>query len=953
MNPVPVNSANIGNFGFSSLFKIADKQLVFSLVGFTTYVNSGQANVSGVCFKVVDPSGLVLHDIDFTAPDIVPSVGTPFTLILPNGLFLYGWWQLTGQIKDQDGTITTLVINTNICEPDGIQNGKMPGLFLANVDCVAPSIKVSESTALTYKSNAPYLVAKSGNLYYPQGILSPVAFTSTPFVVSGTNAIYTGDYLIVNTTTADYDNKDGVTVELKYFTNLTFSVDCNSNLASIICCITAVQDIYEQWPNTDRGRNAKQQLDKIGPYLNLALCNELIGQSSNDQIATIADILGCDCNCNGQLVQPQVVGASQSIVIAPGCGIGVSAATVGSTTTFTIAGQQSVVRAPMDELTFEIVPVTVGCVTTYTIDFNFDALAGQMLESIKEDGSLSSILNSIIDSTLFADQLSAFDGDCIIDLSKADYVTVLPINPAAVQVVKSLYINGAERAAPGGLAITNDTGVASWLNTLGLGSFTASYDSGTSTLTIQSLQNTFKVSTATVTTTVGGIGSDKVFLFSSTNKNLPQLLQAIYDYVCAINSSQITFGVDALQQYSYNSDFSINKITIDSAAKLSSVITNLITAQQSLFLHLNDIGFTCINVQKVFGTVDLTVLNTDGVLATKGGMCAFVTYGELFQIMLTQAATNATIQGLLCGLTSGCAGSVCPPVTNVSAVFVSGTLTVNCNGAGGTTPIQIRYRINNSGLTFTEVDTTAASLPIAIGAGALVANQYEVQVRQQCQPSGVFSAWVPAVSNNSCAAPVVFSVAISGANFVVSGTLSGSQTKIEVIMTDPNGGQSTYVNDFGGVSGTFNISIPNIVGNFSFIARAICDNTVTPVFASAYTNPVGITVTSGIVNNFFASPGYGFSFTDISGGTATGLPPDLAGLTITGTVSRYAAHIVAGTISVTLAGSLGPPSAHLKLVKNNTTVLQSINITGPGTNTLTLGADLVAPDVLSIELDTP
>lgn len=955
MNPVPVNSANIGNFGFSSLFKIADKQLVFSIDNFTTFINSGGDNVAGVCFKVVDPSGLVLHDIDFTDPDIVPSADAPFTVNLPNGLFLYGWWELTGIIKDQDGTLTAVDIRTNICEPVGIQNGKMAGLFVAGVDCTGPSIKINESTQLIYNGKAPYLITKSGNFYYPPGTLNSIAFTSTPFLISGSNSVYTGDYIVKNTTTADYDNNDGVTVELKYFTNLTFSVDCNSGLASIICCITAVMDIYNQWPNTDRGRNAKIQLDKISPYMYTALANEQIGQSSSDQIKQIADILGCDCNCGSQLVEPAPVDASNTIVITAGCGIGVGAVTVGSNTTYTVAGKQSIVKAPDDELAFSVLPVTVGCVTTYTIDFNFDQLALEVLEAIKEDNSLSSILNGIIDNTLFADQLASFDGDCIIDLSKADYIIIIPIIPTLVQVLKSVYINGAQRIAPGGLSITNATGVASWLNTLGLGTYTASYDSGASTLTIQSLQNTVKVSTATITTTKNGLPSDKTFLFSSTNKNLPQLLQAIYDYVCALDGTKIAFGIDALQQYSYNDDFSINKITIDRAAELSNVISNVIKAQQSLFLRLNDTGFTCINVSKIFGSVDKTVVTSDGILGTKGGLCAFIPFTELFQIMLTQIAGNTALQSQLCGLTSGCAGAVCAPVTNVSAVFASGTLTVNCNDAGGTTPIQIRYRINNSGLTFTEVDCTAADLPKAIGAGALVANQYEVQIRQQCQPSGVFSAWVPAVSNNACAVPVAFTVAISGANFVVNGTLSGSQTIIGVQMTDPNGGVTNIVNDFGAVSGTFNIAIPSgLFGTYTFIAQAICNNTSTPKFVSAFTNAVNVVVSSGVVNNFYVTPGYGFNITDVSAGTATGVPSDLAGLTITNTVTRYAPHVTAGTISVTLAGTLGPPSAHLKLVKNSTTVLQSLVLSSSGaTYVLTLPSDIIAPDVISIEIDTP
>jgi hypothetical protein len=953
MNPVPVNSANIANFGFSALFKLFEKQIIFTLAGYTTFINGNCSNIQGVYFQVIDPSGIVIKAFDLSTPDIAPC-SDGYTVAIPNNLFVYGWWQLSATIKDQDGTLTTVTVNKNICEPLTIQNGQIAGTLVADVNCSAPSIKITETTNMAYSGKSPVLLTKSGTFYYPQGTLDSQAFTTTPFLISGSDSIYTGDYLVKNTSAAQYDLGDGVLLQLNYVTTLAFSVTCNSGLASIICCIAAVNDIYDQWPDTQRGKAAKAQLDKISSYLFLAISNEKVGLPSDQQVAQIAAILGCDCNCGGQLVSPVPVSAQQTIVVAPACGIAVDQVTEGSNTTFTISGSVSHVTNGTSDLAFNVIKTSSGCIDTYAISFNYAVLAENILVAIKESDDLSSLLNTIIDKTLFADSLIGFDGKCIVDLTMADYILAVPIAEGGVQTVNSIFINGNNVTAPGGLSLENTTGLATWLNSLSLGTFTVVEDDMAGTVTIQSLANTVKVSTLTVTTIIGGNTSEKTFIFSSSTKSLVQLLQLLFDYICAIDTTEIAFGVAGLQQYSFSTDFSaVNKITIDQAAKLSSVLTNLITAQQQLFTRLAAVGLTCGNMQALFTVQDLVVTSVDGVYGTKSGKCVFILFSDLAGIMLNQITASADLQGLLCGLSQGCGGAVCAPVTNVSAVFAAGTLTVNANDTNSpSTPIKVRYRVYNSGLTFTEVDTTASALPLAIGGGALTNAQYEVQISQQCS-NGVYSPWAAGSSNNGCAVPLSASVAIAGANFSVSVQLAGTQTIVEVLVTDPSGGQATYIQNFGVTAGSFNIPIAvGLLGTYSFQIRGVCDNTSTPRFVSAFMAPISVPVGSGVVNNFYVWAGYGMSL-QITGGTATGIPSSFTGLVVTSNASDYTATVVAGTIIVTPAGTLLPPTAHLQLVKNSTTVIQSVALSGTSPITLTLPSNLNAPDVLSIQIVTP
>lgn len=166
-------------------------------------------------------------------------------------------------------------------------------------------------------------------------------------------------------------------------------------------------------------------------------------------------------------------------------------------------------------------------------------------------------------------------------------------------------------------------------------------------------------------------------------------------------------------------------------------------------------------------------------------------------------------------------------------------LTINANDVSGAQSVQIRYRINNSGATYNQASITPDQLPYDII--GLQDGQYEVGVRNFCT-NGSFSPWITSVSA-PCALPVLFTVALSGTNFVVNAGLTGTQTKIEVLVTDPNGGTQTYIQDLGGQSGTFNIPVgTSITGNYEFEGRAVCNNTSVPRFVSDYLNPVTVPV---------------------------------------------------------------------------------------------------------------
>src|ERR1700745_1247754 len=127
MNPIAVQSANLTQFGFSTTFKLADSTAVFNIDPYTVFTPGGAANVVGVCFEVQDPSGSFLSRIDFTNPAIVPSTGIlTYQISLTSSPSQFGWYSITGVLRDQNGQDYTIKLTKNVCKPKDQVNGQVP-----------------------------------------------------------------------------------------------------------------------------------------------------------------------------------------------------------------------------------------------------------------------------------------------------------------------------------------------------------------------------------------------------------------------------------------------------------------------------------------------------------------------------------------------------------------------------------------------------------------------------------------------------------------------------------------------------------------------------------------------------------------------------------------------------------------------------------------------------------
>ena len=307
---VQIDSPNISQFGFSTTFDILNRVVVFDISQLTIFKSGGALNVQGICFSLQDSSGIVLLSYNWTSPQIPhPSTDnepvymgeSTFTLDLSsvNYPFLFQDYIIQGAIKDQDGTIyqTTPMVETVSKPPLFLSTGYSQGAFTITPNCQTNALTVTEITPLFYQNTIPTSKVVSGELYYPVGTISPVPFTFTPFV---NNSVVSGEFRIVNTTTATYLVGTDTYVLVSYYTNQPYDVTCNNAVQSVICCILQQQEIYKANCNNAIGQNAYQKLQQITVPLAIAQALESIGQDASSQIKIMQDILNCNCNNQNQ-----------------------------------------------------------------------------------------------------------------------------------------------------------------------------------------------------------------------------------------------------------------------------------------------------------------------------------------------------------------------------------------------------------------------------------------------------------------------------------------------------------------------------------------------------------------------------------------------------------------------------------------------------------------------------
>lgn len=661
MPQISVGSANITSFGFSLNVDVFNRLFTFNLLPFTTGPNLSATKVS---FFIQDQDGVQLTGIDFVTAGkwVNPGTTTTWTLNLSgvvNFPFLFQRYQVYASIQDSGGQVySTIPIFPNLCEPTNLTDqGYVPGTFQITPDCVNNVLTVQEITALVYNSLAPFGVpTKTGVLSYPTGTISALNFSNTPF---SNNVVYTGQYNITCTTVATYSPMQDVYILVSYITNNVFPVTCANKMADILCCIQKVEQTYLQNCNNAIGANAKQQLSDISLFVMNGLLKEISGQDSQFEVDYIKKYLSCNCG-SASLSQSEftpINPAVTSIVLNGVGGTTIPApTTTGNTKTYNIASNvYQIVKGNTGDLAFTInVNTALTNTVQYIITFNYDTMAGYILTAIQNDPTLLSQLNSLVTA---AGSILGLNGLCVINTSEVNYSLSQAITGSTLLV--NVVINGTTYAAPANLFGNNPTAVATWLNSLTLGTFSATVTSGI--LNILSVNNTNVASTLTFSS------PNVTQPFQATSVTLVQVLQAIINYLCNLTDLQIALANNlTVCTLDYNNN--VVSTTYVAGTKQNAYNSAVSNAICNIANRINSlVAFTCAKLQALFSDNPNATFNyaSDRFLSVVGGACTTLTSSQAAMAVINAINANTAVKNAFCAIVCTAPGT-CPAISGVN-----------------------------------------------------------------------------------------------------------------------------------------------------------------------------------------------------------------------------------------------------------------------------------------------
>ena len=744
MPSIVINSANINTFSFKVTFNPYTRQVVFDASA-TTYQGSGIGVIKGIAFSLIDQDGVTLLSNTFPTSQIpVPSSGQVYTLDLSsiNYAFLFQNYEIIGSIQEANNAIySTVPVYKNLCQPPNFTDtGYVPGMFQVLSDCNNNVLTVKELTLLAYNNETPLSVSKTGTLYYPTGTVASLAFMNTPF---NNNVIYTGAYNIKCTTVATYDLADSVYVAVSYVTNQNFNVTCGNFLGDVSCCLSNLYSTYLKNCDNAVGKNALHQYNSVAPLVLNGIIKQSTGQDASNEVALIKQQLNCDCGTNslGQNEVTPINPSVNSVVIQGVGGTNVPAATVtGNTITYNIGSNvYQVGKGNTGDLAYSIaIDTSTPYTVKYLITFNYDTMAGYILTAIGNDPVLLAQLNALINEST---SLTGLNGNCVIDLTQINYSLSQTITGATL--VTNVVIGGQNYAAPANLFANNPTAVASWLNSLSLGVFSATVTSGV--LTVLSLNNTFSVSTLTFS------NPNVTIQFQASSATLVQVLQAIINYLCNLTSLQVALG-NAISLCSF--DYNGNPISINYSSGNSQQLYNTGVSQAicSIVARISTLtAVTCSTIKSLFQDYpNIGWGNNSRAYGTDGTNCVSWTDLQLANMVIAAVGKYSTVKAAWCAIDCS-APTSCPDIASNNTGLLS-TTSFGVYGvafASATTVGQIatvKYRV--SGTTSWTTSTNSLGLlangnvsgtsPYVIS-GLTAGTQYDVFIQNNCGGTGFIS----------------------------------------------------------------------------------------------------------------------------------------------------------------------------------------------------------------------
>jgi len=342
---------------FTTLFDFQNStDQFFTLTDTTPYSDEGIAlsDVAGI-FKIEGPAGLIYENTDFGDPDIVGNVSLVFdTVAIPNdvdGNPVIGIYTITYQVRisggAQPGDYSTDPIEYEFCS-DYVK----PTVALTlEADCDCATVTSTDVTSYAIKGVTP-TITRVHKLFYPAN-LEFTNLTGSGVILQATYPnVYTGTYTGKITSTIRYTFSDGLMVQWIITGSDEIQNDCTLSQCTIYCGMKSLTNLFYQYESVGNFGQAKVVFDQL-MQINILMANWINARECGKPadaavwIAKIMEVGSFDenCGCNDNTSAPiQVIpfcggsGGGNTIVVAGDGSFGtdVTAATVGSTTTYTV-----------------------------------------------------------------------------------------------------------------------------------------------------------------------------------------------------------------------------------------------------------------------------------------------------------------------------------------------------------------------------------------------------------------------------------------------------------------------------------------------------------------------------------------------------------------------------------------------------------------------------------------
>jgi len=679
-NPRQINSANVSAFGYIATFDLEAEKLIIDWSAVTTFIGNGINNITAIRFKVTDPTGMAIVE-----KSLVPAIMIAPIEVDINFKFGFGFYTISATLVEANGDQHLVEFTKEICEPKDWEKGYCQATVDHIVDCYAPSIQISETTVYSYLNKQPITKTMSGKIFYPEQILNAINFDFMPFLITGNEGIYTGTYQLRALTTALYDLGNQIYVAIPYKVSREFKVDCNNRLGDVMCCLN---DMYELSSDISSaaGKIAADKITKASPSLLLALMKEYSGKDASADLNRVKDILGCDCGCGSESVEPRLINNNnQGYNITGENAAKVVSSMAGSTVNFNL-NVKHILLSLIDTQgkAIDIQRIESAGSIIYKLGFNYLEMSKNILDTISDSVELTSLINEII--TASSADLDGIDGFHIIDLKKVSYN--LTESFAVAKTVKSIVIDGVALDAPNALQLSNALAIQNWLNSLNQGVFSVSADSVTKKTTIVSNKNENRISTLTLIAN----GETSVIAFNRADGTLSDILQAILTYLKDLSALRVRVGAELSLPL-----FNAEGVVVSKLFKAEDTLISYLTHANALFIDLaskvSATKLSCATIKAVFVSTPKEIKSEDVIYGTKDNACAVILYKEMITSILARISGDAELKALFDALIAG--GSIgCSTPANVTAYISTAPIFSytktenftknNCSGGGGT-----------------------------------------------------------------------------------------------------------------------------------------------------------------------------------------------------------------------------------------------------------------------------